>query len=173
MRPLRAIMAQVAASLVATLGTPFMNAGGVPYRISTETAPGAYDTDFTANAGGPVEWFEVYGEVQTRYSQVYWTRNAPIELPKEIVQRFAGKVMAITGYEVDQVVHDGPRVTARRGDPGPLSGFACYPECENGTDTSIPMYNACARPPAAQHPCTAPRLAPCAGTGPATPQKQF
>ena len=58
-------------------GHPFMNAGGVPYRISSETSPGAYDLDFTANAGGPVEWFDVYGEVNTRYSQVYWTRNDP------------------------------------------------------------------------------------------------
>ena len=64
------------------------DAGGVPYRISTETAPGAYDTDFTANAGGPGEWFEVYGEVQTRYSQVYWTRNAPVPLPPDLETQF-------------------------------------------------------------------------------------
>ena len=31
------------------------------------------------------------------YSQVYWTRNDPIALPPEIVERFRGKVMAITG----------------------------------------------------------------------------
>ena len=47
-------------------------------------------------AGG-VEHFDVYGEVRTMYSQVYWTRNDPIALPPEIVERFRGKVMAITG----------------------------------------------------------------------------
>ena len=87
--------------------TPFMNAGGVPYRISSETSPGAYDLDFTANAGGPVEWFDVYGEVNTRYSQVYWTRNDPVPLPPALVERFDGRTMSITGYEIDQVVHAG------------------------------------------------------------------
>ena len=45
---------------------------------------------------GEVEHFDVYGEVRTMYSQVYWTRNAPIALPPEIVERFKGKVMANT-----------------------------------------------------------------------------
>ena len=107
--------------------------------------PGTYSTDFEKNIRGAVEHFDVYGEVQTQYSQVYWTRNSPIPLPKvralcacvsvwlcgflcvyvfvclcvcasvfvcehtcvllpqALVERFAGKVMAITGYEVDQV----------------------------------------------------------------------
>ena len=69
-----------------------------------------YATDFESNVIGKVEHFDVYGEVQTRYSQVYWTRNNPINLPPELVQRFKGKVMAITGYEVDQVTHTGPEL---------------------------------------------------------------
>ena len=87
--------------------------------------PGTYSTDFESNVGGTVEHFDVYGEVQTLYSQVrfipygevqtlhsqvYWTRNIPINLPPEIVQRFNGSLMAITGYEVDQVIHTGPKV---------------------------------------------------------------
>jgi hypothetical protein len=57
-----------------------------------------------ANIAGPVEHFDMYGEVRTIYSQTYWTRNAPIPLPEELVKRFAnGGVMAITGYEIDQV----------------------------------------------------------------------
>ena len=72
--------------------------------------PGNYATDFESNVIGKVEHFDVYGEVQTRYSQVYWTRNNPINLPSELVQRFKGKVMAITGYEVDQVTHTGPEL---------------------------------------------------------------
>ena len=95
-----------------------MNGGGVPYDISNRPGttrpwrgtPGTYSTDFESNVAGKVEHFDVYGEVQTVYSQVYWTRNNPINLPPEIVARFKGKVMAITGYEVDQVTHSGPKV---------------------------------------------------------------
>ena len=58
----------------------------------------------------------------------------------EIVERFEGKVMAIIGYEVDQVVHSGPQVGSTSSQNA-LGGFSCYPECE-GNDTSIPIYNA-------------------------------
>jgi len=48
--------------------------------------------------------------------------------------------MAITGYEIDQVTHDGPQTgSTTKGDI--LGGFSCYPECE-GTDTSVPSYHA-------------------------------
>ena len=69
------------------------------------------DKLFQSNVEGKVEHFDVYGEVQTSYSQVYWTRNNPINLPPELVKRFKGKIMAITGYEVDQVTHSGPKVS--------------------------------------------------------------
>jgi len=82
----------------------------------------------------------VYGEVQTKYSQVYWTRNTPIDLPPELIARFDGKVMAITGYEIDQVTHTGPQPgSTTSGDK--LGGFSCYPEC-GGTDKSVPIYHA-------------------------------
>ena len=95
-----------------------MNSGGVPYAISNppgstsnwQGTPGEYSTKFESNVAGNVEHFDVYGEVQTMYSQVYWTRNNPIDLPPEIVKRFKGKVMAITGYEIDQVTHNGPKL---------------------------------------------------------------
>merc|ERR1719309_1224687 len=81
-----------------------MNQGGVPYAISNppgstsnwQGTPGTYSTEFENNVAGNVEHFDVYGEVKTMYSQVYWTRNNPIDLPAEIVERFKGKVMAIT-----------------------------------------------------------------------------
>ena len=125
-----------------------MNEGGVPYAISNSPGstpnwigtPGRYSTNFKTNVDGNVDYFDVYGEVQTIYSQVYWTRNAPINLPPEIVQRFNGKVMAITGYEVDQVMHSGPQngTTSRN---GALGGFSCYPDCGE-EDKSIPIYHA-------------------------------
>ena len=34
--------------------------------------------------------------------EVFWTDQGNQPLPPEIVQRFKGKVMAITGYEMDQ-----------------------------------------------------------------------
>eukprot|EP00051_Salpingoeca_urceolata_P000901 m.37097 g.37097 ORF g.37097 m.37097 type:complete len:446 (-) comp11073_c0_seq2:1645-2982(-) len=81
------------------LATADMNQGGIPYTISNpKSSSGTYSTAFTG------EYFDVYGEVQTRYSQVYWKRNDPVPLPEEVVKRFDGKVMAITGYEIDQVV---------------------------------------------------------------------
>ena len=59
-----------------------MNAGGVPYTISNppgstkdwKGTPGSYSTNFMENVKGDVDYFDVYGEVQTRYSQA--TPNA-------------------------------------------------------------------------------------------------
>eukprot|EP00036_Acanthoecidae_sp_10tr_P009085 CAMPEP_0182915416 /NCGR_PEP_ID=MMETSP0105_2-20130417/316_1 /TAXON_ID=81532 ORGANISM="Acanthoeca-like sp., Strain 10tr" /NCGR_SAMPLE_ID=MMETSP0105_2 /ASSEMBLY_ACC=CAM_ASM_000205 /LENGTH=863 /DNA_ID=CAMNT_0025052283 /DNA_START=14 /DNA_END=2605 /DNA_ORIENTATION=- len=128
-----------------------MNAGGVPYEISNppgstanwKGTPGTYSTNFNDNVDGAVEFFDVYGEVQTQYSQVYWTRNLPINLPPELIERFDGKVMAITGYEVDQVTHvltPEERNRSTTTDTN-LGGFACYPACSE-SDKSVPMYNA-------------------------------
>jgi hypothetical protein len=80
-----------------------------------------------------MEYFDVYGIVQTRYSQVYWTRNPPVDLPADLIERFAGKVMAITGYEVDQVMTDDPssKTNARANET---------------SDRSVPIYNACESP---------------------------
>ena len=44
--------------------------------------------------------FEVTSpKISTLYSQVYWTMMDPVPLPKEIVEEFNGKGMAITGFE--------------------------------------------------------------------------
>eukprot|EP01083_Nonionella_stella_P279752 951569_1 len=127
-----------------------MNRGGVPYGYSNppgstpnwKGTEGSYSTQFNSNVEGKVEHFDVYGEVRTNYSQVYWTRNLPINLPSDLVARFKDKVMVITGYEVDQVTHNGP-------EPGSttttteLGGFSCYPSCDtNGEDKSVPIFNA-------------------------------
>lgn len=141
-------VAMAAATVTAPSPRSVMNAGGVPYQISNpqgstkdwKGVPGQYDTNFNTNAG-PLEtdFFDVYGEVQTKYSQVYWTRNAPVALPPALVERFKGKVMAITGYEVDQVTHSGPEKPVGNGDQ--LGGFSCYPSCSDG-DKSVPIYHA-------------------------------
>ena len=93
-------LALVGAAALAGQAAAVMNAGGLPYKVGN--AGPAYSTEFSKES--PL-YFDSYAEVQTRYSQVWWTRSANIPLPPDIVERFAGKVMAITGYEVDQVMN--------------------------------------------------------------------
>lgn len=51
------------------------------------------------------EYFDVYSpEIATHYGEVFWTDQGNNPIPKEIIERFKGKVMAITGYEQDQVM---------------------------------------------------------------------
>ena len=51
------------------------------------------------------EFFDVWApEIATHYGEVFWTDQGNQPLPPEIVRRFEGKVMAITGYEMDQVM---------------------------------------------------------------------
>ncbi|VDI62037.1 Hypothetical predicted protein [Mytilus galloprovincialis] len=51
------------------------------------------------------EYFDVYSpEIATHYGEVFWTDQGNNLIPQEIIDRFAGKVMAITGYEQDQVM---------------------------------------------------------------------
>jgi len=51
------------------------------------------------------EYFDVWApEISTHYGEVFWTDQLHHPLPKEIVARFKGKTMAITGYEQDQVM---------------------------------------------------------------------
>ena len=71
----------LASLLGARVAASIMNQGGVPYAISNppgsspgwQGTPGTYSTDFETNVAGEVEHFDVYGEVQTLYSQVRCT----------------------------------------------------------------------------------------------------
>lgn len=69
----------------------------VTYTIGNPATPGAAVRNFHG------EFFEFYGEERkSRYSEVDWS-TTKVPLPEEIVQRFDGKVMAITGIETDIV----------------------------------------------------------------------
>jgi hypothetical protein len=58
-----------------------------------------YKTSFESR-----EYFDVYSPpIKTRYSEVYWRMQEAVPLSKDIQERFADKIMAVTGYEVDQV----------------------------------------------------------------------
>merc|ERR1719450_46407 len=51
------------------------------------------------------EYFDVWApEIATHYAENFWTDQGNQPLPDAVVKRFAGKVMAITGYEQDQVM---------------------------------------------------------------------
>lgn len=74
------------------------NPNGIPDPFSNSS----YNTDFTARGD---ESFYVYtDEIISTYGQTYWTMMPSVPLPADIVQRFNGKVMAITGFESDQVM---------------------------------------------------------------------
>jgi hypothetical protein len=67
-----------------------------------------------------VESYDVYSPpMTTYYSQVWWAPLAPAPLPEEMVKKYAGKDVAIVGWEIDQVIRN-----------------------DDGTDTSVPI-NAC------------------------------
>ena len=47
---------------------------------------------------------QVYaGPITTTYGEVFWTGLPPAPLPADLVKRFDDKVMAIVGFEADQV----------------------------------------------------------------------
>ena len=68
--------------------------GGFPANLSTAFA------DYP----GGVEYFEVSSaDISTTYGEVYWKPLPDMPLPPALVARFAGKGMAIVGFEADQV----------------------------------------------------------------------
>lgn len=74
-----------------------------------------HPTNFKDYPGG-VEYFDWYSPNITQlYSQVFWTGTTPVELPEEIVQRYAGRGMAVVGFEANQV-----RRTAQGDVPVPI-----------------------------------------------------
>eukprot|EP00928_Gymnodinium_smaydae_P089563 TRINITY_DN7350_c0_g6_i1.p1 TRINITY_DN7350_c0_g6~~TRINITY_DN7350_c0_g6_i1.p1 ORF type:complete len:782 (-),score=96.02 TRINITY_DN7350_c0_g6_i1:86-2431(-) len=54
---------------------------------------------------GGVQYFDIYSPpIKTLYSQVFWTGLTPVDLPEDVVKRYAGgKAMAVVGFEIDQV----------------------------------------------------------------------
>jgi len=104
--------AAVAALLLLSLSAPCdaktMNGRPGQYKIangdpvaSYNSGGTTYSTDYDRNE---TEYFEVYSDlIRTRYSEVHWRMSSPIPLPDGIVSRFRNKVMAVVGYEVDQV----------------------------------------------------------------------
>lgn len=71
----------------------------VSYFVSNP-APGSEQKSFQFSG----EYFEIFSApIRTRYSEVFWEFMPALPLPSVIVSRFNGKIMAITGHEVDLV----------------------------------------------------------------------
>eukprot|EP00756_Hemistasia_phaeocysticola_P032008 Hpha_TRINITY_DN16387_c2_g1::TRINITY_DN16387_c2_g1_i3::g.62124::m.62124 len=81
---------------------PNMN-GDYPFSTTPGGKPGLFPKAYKDYPGG-VEYYDVYSPpITTLYSQVWWSPLAPTKLPEEMVQKYAGKGMAIVGWEIDQV----------------------------------------------------------------------
>ena len=98
----------IATSTLAFSGASTVSGANTPpnmngnYTISTGV--GTFSTAHHDYEGG-VESFTLYSPpIKSRYSMVYWTMQEAVPLPADIVARFDGKVMAVTGYEADQVM---------------------------------------------------------------------
>ena len=77
-----------------------------PDTYSKNPFPTVYD-----KINSSYEFFDVYSPpITSKYAEVYWTMMPKVELPKEIINRFNGKIMAVVGYESDQVFPNGTSV---------------------------------------------------------------
>jgi hypothetical protein len=85
--------------LVAAVATN-MNGG---YQVaSVDNLNATWNSDFASKGH---EYFDLWApEIATHYGEVFWTNQGKLDLPEEIIKRFEGKVLAITGYEQDQVM---------------------------------------------------------------------
>lgn len=67
-------------------------------------AQSKFPTHYKDYPGG-AEYFTVYSPpISTLYSQVFWKGLDPVPLPDEVVKRYAGRGMAVIGFEMDQVI---------------------------------------------------------------------
>ena len=72
------------------------------YLLSNSHPNGKWDSSY--NKFDDIEYIDVYSpEISTKYGEVYWTMMDPVPLDKDVVDKFSGKIMAVIGYETDQV----------------------------------------------------------------------
>ena len=117
--------ARAACLAVAALAACGAHARGVAPRRAASAAPpffpgnlnGAYALRATPGARGGAlfprrfadyprgaEPFDVYSPpVRSLYGQVVWAGLPPVDLPADVVARYAGRGMAVVGFELDQV----------------------------------------------------------------------
>jgi hypothetical protein len=98
------VAAAVAVPVVTNMETKTGNMNG-KYAV---TSRGDVNTNWNSDyASKGYEYFDVWApEIATHYGEVFWTDQGSTPLPDHIVKRFDGKVIAIQGYEQDQVMVD-------------------------------------------------------------------
>ena len=88
----------------------YKNLNGDVYQISNPdfNAKQQFPTVYS-KINSSMEYFDVYSPpITSRYGDVYWTMMDPVKLPQKIIDRFADKTIAITGYEMNQyIIKDG------------------------------------------------------------------
>ena len=107
----------VCCATMAAAGAPNMNGeyfvqnGNSTDSQRQPTLPaGSFSTNFSTYPelgfkGNAVKFVEAYSEqIETTYSQVWWTMGPIYKFPKPFVEEYSSKVMAIVGYEFDQVM---------------------------------------------------------------------
>ena len=73
------------------------------YLLSNSHPNGKWDSNYAKF--GEVEYMDVYSPlISSQYSEVYWTMMDPVPLDPAVVDKFKGKIMAVVGYETDQVI---------------------------------------------------------------------
>ena len=94
----RAAMLGVAAVAGAKSG----NMNGKYQVASVDETAAPWNDDYSTKG---YKYFDVWGpEIATHYGEVFWTDQGTNPLPDDIVKKFDGKVIAIQGYEQDQVM---------------------------------------------------------------------
>ena len=105
--PLSGLLLGLAAAGGAAAGNADPNMNTPRYYLSetpgSDAANDKFPTRF-ADYPRPVSHFDVYSPpISQLYSQVFWKGLPPVDLPADVVARFAGKGMAVVGFEMDQV----------------------------------------------------------------------
>ena len=73
-----------------------------PYEIQNEKQKGAFQSEWGKRGH---KFFDVYSpELATQYASNFWRDMGDNPIPRSIIDQFKGKVIAITGYEHDQVM---------------------------------------------------------------------
>jgi len=96
------VLPMLVAAPLALLGSGNMNGKYSVASVDKQNVP--FNDDYASKGH---DYFDVWApEIATTYGENFWTSQGDNPLPESIVKRFAGKVMAITGYEQDQVMVD-------------------------------------------------------------------
>lgn len=94
--------------LAASCGAHAANMNGRPGQYKIANGNSMSDTSFSTDY--EAEFFEVFSPlIRTRYSEVFWTM-LEVPLPDSVQDRLKDKVVAIIGYEADQVKPNGESV---------------------------------------------------------------